>query len=624
MLPVKSVVRPTASGASMLRPIDARGVRLGDGSWGERVRLNRERTIAHGWEQLRRAGNLTNLRLAAGAEGRYQALGLMFDKPFPFLDSDVYKWLEAVGWELARAADPDLARQADEAIALVAAAQRPDGYLNSFVQVLAPGREYRDLDWGHELYCYGHLIQAAVAWHRALGDGRLLDVAVKAVASLERELGPTGREALDGHPLIEMALVELYRETGERRYVELASRMIDLRGRGLLGPGRFGAAYWQDHAPVREAPSVAGHAVRQLYLDCGAVDVATELGDGALLDAVKRRWDDMVATRMYLTGGLGSRHKDESFGDPFELPPDRAYAETCAAIASVMLAWRLLLATGEAGYADAIERTMYNGVLPALSLDGTRFFYVNALQRRTWRAPAEPGVGERRDWYACACCPPNLMRLLSSWEHYLATSDADGIQLHQYATGDIRADVAGGRVAMRIETGLPWEGRVAVTILETPEQPWTLSLRLPSWSTSATLDGRRVSDERTIRETRTWRRGDALDLTMEMTPRVTAAHPRVDAVRGCVALERGPLVYCLESADLPAGVELEDIELPPDVSVSPLPRPDIEAQVVGLTVTARHRDDDGRTFDAAAIPYFTWGNRSPGAMRVWIPRRVAG
>jgi DUF1680 family protein len=216
------------------------------------------------------------------------------------------------------------------------------------------------------------------------------------------------------------------------------------------------------------------------------------------------------------------------------------------------------------------------------------------------------------------------MRLLSSWEHYLATSDDDGIQLHQYATGDIRADVAGGQVAMRVETGLPWEGRVAVTILETPEQPWTLSLRVPSWSTSASLDGRRVSDERTIRETRTWRRGDALTLAMEMPPRVTAAHPSVDAVRGCVALERGPLVYCLESADLPAGVELEEIELASDASVSPVPRPDIEAPVVGLTVTARRRDDDGRTFDAAAIPYFAWGNRSAGAMRVWIPRHVAG
>ena len=247
-----------------------------------------------------------------------------------------------------------------------------------------------------------------------------------------------------------MALVELTRVTGEPRYQALAARMLDLRGQGLLGIGRFGPEYWQDHAPVRDATSVAGHAVRQLYLDCGVVDVAVERGDDALLAAVVRRWDDLDRTRTYLTGGMGSRHRDEAFGDPYELPPDRAYAETCAAIASVMLAWRLLLATGEPRYADAIERAVYNGVLSGLSLRGTGFFYANPLQRRTHRAYEAAGSDGRAPWYPCACCPPNLMRLLSSWEQYLATADDGGIQLHQYASSDVEADIgAGDRFARR-------------------------------------------------------------------------------------------------------------------------------------------------------------------------------
>jgi DUF1680 family protein len=316
-----------------------------DGFWAERLRVNRERTIPHGFDQLRHTGTLDNLRLAAGADGRYRAAGDGAGYTFPFLDSDVYKWLEAAAWELGRGTDPALAAAADEAIAVVAAAQRPDGYLNSYVQVVGGGVPHQDLAWGHEFYCVGHLIQAAVAWHRALSDDRLLAIAVRAADRIDQEFGVDGRLGIDGHPGVEMALVELTRVTGERRYLALAARMIDLRGHGLLGAGRLGVAYWQDHAPVRDAAAVAGHAVRQLYLDCGAVDVAVELGDDGLLGAVRRRWQDLLRTRTYLTGGMGSRHRDEAFGDPFELPPDRAYAETCAAIASVMLAWRLLLAT---------------------------------------------------------------------------------------------------------------------------------------------------------------------------------------------------------------------------------------------------------------------------------------
>ena len=611
--------RPRGTAGSRLRALGPSRVTILDGFLAERQRVNRERTIPHGFDQLGRSGTLENLRLAAGADGRYQARADTSGATFPFLDSDVYKWLEAVGWELGRAPDPGLAAAADQAIALVAAAQRPDGYLNSYVQVVGGGIPHADLAWGHEFYCVGHLIQAAVAWHRALDDDRLLAIAVRAADRIDKEFGPTGRDGVDGHPGIEMALVELTRVTGDRRYLALAARMLDLRGRGLLGVGRFGAAYWQDHEPVREAATVAGHAVRQLYLDCGAVDVAVELDDHALLAAVRRRWQDLVATRTYLTGGMGSRHRDESFGDPFELPPDRAYAETCAAIASVMLAWRLLLATGEAGYADAIERAVYNGVLPGVSLSGTRFFYVNALQRRTRRAWEPPGHGERAPWYPCACCPPNLMRLLSSWEQYLATSDDGGVQLHQYATAEVEADVAGEAVRLSVRTGYPWEGRVEVEVVRAPEHPWTLTLRVPSWCRSAALtgpggDGPAPAGPGAAELTRRWEGGDTVVLDLDLPVRVTGPDPRVDAVRGCVAVERGPLVYCVESADLPAGTELEDLRWDPGREPVTAPRPDLGDAVVGITVPLAGAGTVG------AIPYFAWANRGAGAMRVWVPR----
>jgi uncharacterized protein len=635
-----TAVEPTAGATVRLRPLAARDTRITGGFWADRLRLNREATIPYGFEQLERAGNFHDLRLAAGIQGEYRALGIMFGTPFPFLDSDVYKWLEAAGWEQGREPSPEIARLGDIAIDLVARAQREDGYLNSFVQVLAPGKEYVDLKWGHELYCYGHLIQAAIAWHRALGDDRLLEIAERAAGSLERALGPRAREAIDGHPEIEMALVELYRTTGERRHLETAAAFIDRRGHGLLGSDRFGAAYWQDHAPVREAASVTGHAVRQLYLDAGAVDVAVELGDAGLLEAVRRRWQDMIATRTYLTGALGSRHRDEAFGDPFELPPDQAYAESCAAIASIMLASRLLQATGDPAAADLIERTMLNGVLSSCGLDGTSFFYVNPLQRRTHRASADPHTGERQPWYPCACCPPNLMRVLSTWEQQLATMDGDGIQLHQYATADIRADLAGGEVRLAVSTDYPWDGRVTVEVLAAPEAPWTLTLRRPGWADDARIAWPEGSPGDGWSRRAAWRAGDRVVVDLDMTPRVVEPDRRIDAIRGTVAIERGPLVQAVETVDLPAGVELEDVRLDRGAAAVAVPRPDVAAGVVGVEVRGRADAErapgwpyeppgasaapEASPVTIRTIPYYAWANRGAGAMRVWIPRDPTG
>ena len=619
-----STVWPSATARSRLRPLEAPQLQIADGFWAERLQVNRRHTIPHGFDQLNRSGALGNLRLAAGGAGDYRALADSAGFTFPFLDSDVYKWLEAVGWELGRGNDPDLATAADEAIAIVAAAQMPDGYLNSYVQVVGGGVPHGDLAWGHEFYCIGHLVQAAVAWHRALGDNRLLDVAVRAADRIEREFGPSGRSGVDGHPGVEMALVELTRVTGERRYLTLAARMIELRGHGILGRGRFGAEYWQDHQPVRDARTVAGHAVRQLYLDCGAVDVAVELDDHDLLAAVQRRWDDLMRTRTYLTGGMGSRHRDEAFGDPFELPPDRAYAETCASIASVMLAWRLLLATGEPEYADAIERAMYNGVLSGISLTGNRFFYTNPLQRRTRRASEPLNSGERAAWFPCACCPPNLMRLLSSWQQYVATSDDDGVQIHQYGAADIQAGISAGDVRLGVRTDYPWHGRVSVHIVQTSEQPWALSLRVPGWCRTATVTAPgeaapAPAKAGTIELVRQWRPGDTVILDLDLPVRATEPDPRIDAVRGCIAFERGPLVYCIETADVPPKTQLEDIRWDPERVPKTVARPDIGDGIVGVSVPVRD-PASGDAVAAGAIPYFAWANRGVEGMRVWIPR----
>ena len=618
-----SVVRPSDHALGTLRPLGAAQVRLDGGFWGDRQSMNRVRTIPHGFAQLGAAGTLDNLRLAAGAQGTYQALQDSSGSAFPFLDSDVYKWLEAAGWELGRARDPLLAADADVAIALVEAAQRPDGYLNSYVQVVTGGEPFQDLAWGHELYCLGHLIQAAVAWQRSLGDGRLLAVARREADAVDRALGPGARDAIDGHPEVEMALVELWRVTGEDRYLALAARQIDLRGHGLLGDGRFGRGYWQDHRPVREAATVTGHAVRQLYLDAGAVDVAVENDDEDLLAAVQRRWHDMVATRAYVTGGLGSRHRDEAFGDPYELPPDRAYAETCAAIASVMLSWRLLLATGEARFADQIERTAFNGLLSGLSLDGTHFFYVNPLQRRSSRSAATHGDGARQPWYPCACCPPNLMRFIASWEQYLATADADGIQLHQYAPAEVEAAAGGGAVRLAIETGYPWAGGVAVRFVEAPGADWTLSMRVPPGAGAATVavNGEpAVVGERVVSLRRPWTSGDLVTLDLRLPVRVTPSDRRIDATRGCVVLERGPIVYAIETADLADGVKLEDVEVDPGVTPEPEPRDDLAGGMIGLALPgAVHGSPSAETLAVRAIPYYAWANRRPEAMRVWIP-----
>jgi DUF1680 family protein len=615
-------VVPTASARVRLRPLDPDGVRILGGLLGDRQRVNREVTIPHGTEELERAGTFENLRVAAGrSQGTHR--GMVFS------DSDVYKWLEALAWETQRQPSPELERLAAETVEVVAAAQQPDGYVNSYWQL--EGRErWSNLEMGHELYCAGHLIQAGVAAART-GSPRLLGVARRVGDLLVDVFGSDSDPRTDGHPEIEVALVELYRETADRRYLDLADKLTGRRGRGFFAGGRFELSYYQDVEPVRSSRSIVGHAVRALYLAAGVTDLHAETGDEALLEAMLSQWDDLVSTKLYLTGGVGSRHYGESIGDPYELPPDRAYCETCASIASIMWNWRLLLVTGESRFADLIERTLYNGFLAGHSLDGRSFFYANPLQSR--------GGYERHSWNRVACCPPNIMRLLASLHHYVATVSDSAVQLHQYATSTVRAVVpVAGPVELAVETGYPWSGSVTVEVVASGDVEWTLSLRVPAWAGRASVDGTAVEPASYAEVTRRWKAGDRVELELDVSPRLTVPNPRIDAVRGCVALERGPIVYCFEQTDLPAGSNLAEVALQTDTTptdsgplaqLGGVPGMSVEAVVRDLEgwrqaeyVDVRELPRDGAAAPARllAIPYFTWANRGDGGMRVWLPR----
>ena len=635
-------VRLTENSRVAFRPA-TRGS-ISAGLWAERRRVNRDVSVPEGWDHLHDAGNFHNLELAAGlSTGQYV-------NSLPFLDSDLYKWLEAIGWTLA---DPELTEPAESRLRefldlshiLLGKVQEEDGYLDSYFQVLFPGERFRQLKWGHELYCIGHLIQAAVALHRTTADARLLDVARKAADLVTRTFGTENGQVdgVCGHPEIEMALVELFRETGERSYLATAQYFIDRRGHGLLGSDRFGAHYWQDHLPIREAPSAEGHAVRQLYLLAGVADVYTESGDDTLREAAERLWREMVATKTYLTGGVGAHHTDEAFGDPYELPNERSYCETCAAIASVMFSWRMLLITGEARYADLIERTLYNGFLGGLSLDGTKFIYANPLQVREGHlADGNDGDYVRKSWFHCACCPPNVMRTLASLEHYVVLSNAEEIRVHQYIPGRYTATVGGGEATLSVTTEYPWEGQVRIVVDSAAGDEWGLGVRVPHWtdSASALVNGEPAAAEPQdgwLTVTRRWAAGDEFVLELPLEARFTYADPRVDAARGSVALERGPLVYCLEAVDHP-GQRLDDIIVDTNTKPVAVRHLNLLGGVTTLAVRGLQRPrlsdswwpySSEASGDAAssghptvaltAVPYFAWGNRDEGAMRVWTP-----
>ncbi len=657
--------RPVVPATGPRRPLGLHEVALAGGFWGTLQETNAAATLVHCEQWMERLGWIANFdRVAAGSTAP--------DRPgWPFSDSEVYKLMEAMAWEHGRTGDPEVDAALRRLTDRVAAAQDPDGYLNTCFGHGDQRPRFSDLEEGHELYCVGHLLQAAVARVRTVGEDRLVAVARRAADQVCDAFGPDARDGVCGHPEIEVGLAELGRALDEPRYLAQAALFVARRGHGLLGPHAFGPGYFQDDVPVRDTTVWHGHAVRALYLAAAAVDVAVDTGDGPLLDALQRQWATTVERRTYLTGGMGSQHQDEGFGDDWALPPDRAYCETCAGIASTMVSWRLYLATGEARYADLMERTFFNVVATSPRADGRAFFYANPLhQRAAASAAVEDEVnaraegGLRAPWFDVSCCPTNVARTLATWQSYAAVAEPDGVTLLQYAplavrtrldgatdaTGETGPDGAEGtegeRFDLDVSTSYPDDGTILVRVVAAPDRPVRLSLRVPEWAHGAVLDdgtggGARAVEPGIVAVHRTFAAGDEVRLDLPMAPRFTWPDGRIDAVRGCVAVERGPLVLCLESPDLPADVPIEDVRVdagtaPADTAVAGGPGAVVHGSVhhgrgvpgPGATGLPYGGPEAGGT-DAGGpedpplalplVPYHRWAERGPSTMRVWLP-----
>jgi len=630
--------------SSRLRPSTIENWAFTDGVWAAMQEVNRSSFLPHVIGQLRKTGWLNNFHATAARTLATERVGRLFT------DSEIYKTAEAICWEVTREDSAELRGVLDEYAQAARDAQADDGYISTFYGWDGGPDRYTDFEMGHELYCMGHLIQAGVAAARTGASEKLVEVAVRAADHICAEFGEDGRQTLCGHPEIETALVELYRTTGDRKYLEQARIFVERRGHRTLADTMFkGRAYYQDDIPVREVTVLAGHAVRALYLAAGAIDVAVETEDAELLAVLEAQYRRTWARRTYLTGGMGSNHMGETFGEDFELPAERAYAETCAAVASIHVAWRLLLATGDESYADAIERTLYNSILSSPSWDGQEFFYVNTLQRRVPGIAPEPGGpsvrrtdGMRAAWFTTSCCPTNVARLLSSFGSMVATTSADGVQVHQYGSGVLTTDVPGlGSVRLTVQTDYPVSGEVTVTVDEAPNGDgveWELSLRVPDWAAGARVAVNGADDEASPGRwgaRRAWTAGDRVILSLPMQARLTTADPRIDAVRGCVAVERGPIVYALESPDQPE-VDLMSVALAPapvftEVAGTACPGqalPDLETDGVQLGISDEdwpyRRAGEGTPIGSRAvrlrlIPYYLWANRGSSTMRIWIP-----
>ncbi len=625
------------------RPLPHTHVLLDDPLWAERQRVNRERTLGHIYEQCRRTG-------------RIDALGGVWDPAVVargtlggnvtvlFWDSDVAKWLEAACYSLATHPDPALDALLDQVIARIAAGQQPDGYFNSWFGFVEPAKRWSNLrDW-HELYCAGHLIEAAVAHYAATGKRSLLDVMLRYVDYIATVFGPAAgqRHGYCGHPELELALIRLAHATGEDRFLALARYFVDERGRlphyfeqEALARGEDPAQFWagsheynQSHRPVREQHEVVGHAVRAAYLYSAMADLAAEDGDAELLAACRRLWRHLTTRRMYVMGGIGSSRRNEGFTSDYDLPNESAYAETCAAIALVFWAQRMLQIDLDRRYADVMELALYNAVLSGISLEGAHYFYDNPL--------ASAGDHHRSEWFACPCCPPNLARIVAAIGGYFYSHSDDEVVAHLYGQSTAHLTLGGQTVTLRQVTRYPWDGAVTLSVAVAAPTAFDLRLRLPGWCAAPAL---RVNGEAVdlagateggyalLR--RTWRDGDVVTLDLPMPAQRVYAHPAVAADVGAVALRRGPLVYCLEQVDHDAPIQR--LLLPAAAELRARFEPELLGGVVLLEAEGLALVDAGweemlyspsppaaAPCALRAIPYAAWDNRAPGPMTVWL------
>jgi DUF1680 family protein len=603
-----------ASEKLKLKPIPVSAVKMGDGFWKARMDANHERGLPALLKRLEDHGVIDNFMLASGRK-KVERKG-----PY-FSDSDLFKWMEGAAWDLISYPDPKRKAQLNRVIDEVVAAQQPDGYLNTFFQGELANQRFRNLPLEHELYCAGHLFQAAVAHHRATGEDKLLECACRYADYLTTAFGPGKRQETDGHPEIEMALVEIYRATGKREYLNLAGFYLS-----TLEP-EYG-------------PKLKGHAVRALYTLCGEADYYAETGREVSKEIIDRQWKDLVSTKMYVTGGVGARGQGEAIGEPYELPNEQAYSETCAAIASVMFNYRMLAVHGESKYADEMERALYNGMLAGVSLSGDAWFYVNPL--------AEHGGRQRQEWWGCTCCPTNMVRMLASLPGYMYSVSDEGVWVHLFDDSKVTYHLADGTpFTLKQKTKYPWDGSVEITVgLDAPKE-FTVFIRRPSWSSPSFVvgfDGLKLGEAcrsngyEAIR--RTWKPGDVIKVEMDMSARLIECDPRVRENLGSVAVQRGPVVYCAESVDNPTAV-IRDLEIASNEFESVF-----DAGTLGgvVKLTGRGRTPMDPNGDRAPlyrqlgralgedyarmhqvplvlIPYYAWANRGPSQMTVWMPYR---
>jgi len=613
-----------------IAPTPFGSVALADRFWLPRLETNRAVTIPAVFRKCEESGRVDNFRKAARRmEGPYVGVR-------PFEDTDVYKAIEGASYSLAQRPDPELDAYLDGLIALIAAAQEPDGYLftnrtidPAHVLPTAGPERWSNLVKSHELYNCGHLYEAAAAHYQATGKRGLLDVALRSAELIRTTFGPAARHDIPGHPIIEMGLARLYRITLDRVHLETARFLLEERGRHETRPLYTfvdNPGYCQDHLPVLEQREAVGHAVRAVYLYCGMADMAALLPDPAYAAAIESIWRDVVESKIYLTGGLGARHTGEAFGDSFELPNLTAYGETCASIGSVMWNHRLFLLTGDSKYYDVLEQTLYNGLLSGVSLQGDEYFYTNPLES-DGEFRFNKGESGRQPWFDVSCCPTNLSRFFPSLPGYLYASAGDTLYVNLYAASRAEVEVGGVRTQLLQETDYPWSGAIRLTVR--PQRPIRLRLllRLPGWSREQVMGGSLYRFAHPLAEApslrvngasapivmekgyavveREWREGDLVELSLPLPVRKVICDPRVADNRGKAALQRGPIVYCVEGRD--SRVPLDSILLGDEASLIPTPQPELLGGVVAL-----------RTSEFAAIPYYAWANRGPGPMKVWL------
>ena len=577
-------------------------VRIEDAFWSPRLQRHKDVTLAVCIDQIEnQTGRIRNFENAAKGEGQHS--GIFFD------DSDVYKALEGMAYSLQNHPDPVLEAKCDEWIDKFAAAQQADGYINTFYTLTKDQPRWTNMD-RHEMYCAGHMIEAGVAYYKVTGKRKLLDVCIRMADHMMSVFGPEGRHWVPGHEEIELALVKLYGVSGEKKYLDFANWLLEQRGHGY---GSYGDArtwpthYYQDEVPVREMADISGHAVRSMYLYCGMADVAALTGDQGYRDALDRLWDDVVLRNMYITGGIGQSSSNEGFTTDYSLPNRTAYCETCASVGMVLWNWRMNQFTGDGKYVDVLERAMYNGALAGISLAGDRFFYVNPLESL--------GNHHRQAWYGCACCPSQICRFLPSIGNYVYGVSDKAVWVHLYMGN--KADVQVGKKSLTLtqETQYPWEGTVDLKLGLEGRLRAEVRLRIPDWCKAFALavNGETVTapvEKGYAVLDRTWKDGDTVRLQLEMPVEMVAADPRVKEDEGLRAIQRGPLVYCLEEVDNPE--DFDSLELTKDATFLMETLPD---KLGGIVEIGAKTPEKVLTF----IPYYAWDNREAGKMKVWVP-----